>query len=88
MNMATPDAPRPTGAYTDDQGTLRCRATGCRCLGRRQALQLVSRARSHGSLTRADHCGSCAAWHYHFIGRLPGGRASKPRRQVQRRWKP
>lgn len=74
-------APQPTGAYTDEAGTLRCRATGKRCLGHRQAAELVARARTRGE-TAAEryHCAECSAWHYSrgYIGRR-SGKAKAPR---------
>lgn len=80
------NSPQPTGAYTDESGAVRCRATALRCLGHRQATDLVARARNRGELAEAKHCGLCSSWHYHLTGRLQGGRPRTPRRQI-RAWK-
>lgn len=76
---------QPTGAFTDDGGTLRCRATYNRCLGHRQAIELAAKAAKRGERTTVDHCGLCSAWHYHKVGKLKGRRPRPPRRQM-RRW--
>lgn len=69
---------KPTGAYTDEAGTLRCRATGKRCLGHRQAAELVGRAHANGDrLADRYHCASCTTWHYTSGG---GKRVGKPQR--------
>lgn len=78
--------PKPTGAFTDETGTLRCRATSARCLGHRQALELVAKARTRAVQADAVHCSLCCAWHYHIVGRMQGGRPRRQGRQV-RRWR-
>lgn len=82
MTMAEPKA---TGAYTDEQGALRCRATANRCLSHRQASELVGRARKHGRVGKAEHCSLCSAWHYHQQGKLQGG-VPRPPNKV-RQWR-
>lgn len=77
--------PNLTGAYTDEGGALRCRATGNRCLSHRQAAELVTRARNHGKAGLAKHCTACSAWHYHQEGKLQG-RVPRPSNKV-RQWR-
>lgn len=73
--IASPE-PAATGV-ANVGGQPVCRATGKRCLGARQAAELVARAK-HGGAHDAEryHCGDCTFWHY-----TPGPkRAQRPKR--------
>jgi hypothetical protein len=73
--------PQLVGCYDDDDGVARCRASGKRCLSRRQAVEKAraatrkARERNDGPITEY-HCTSCDCWHYGH----PPRRVEKPSR--------
>lgn len=80
--------PKGTGVVTRE-GVPYCAALGYRCLGHRQAAEMVANARRLGYRSaRVYHCDRCSSWHYDkgAASKAKPGRAKRVARAKRRQW--